>query len=74
MLPDIFKKIVMLDNHDIILKYPGGQQEDGYLERVQVEGSPRSALVALTESGEEIAKSICARLEALVVRRKPRVN
>lgn len=48
--------------------------EDGYLERVQVEGSPRSALVALTESGEEIAKSICARVEALVVRRKPRVN
>ncbi|MBR1829598.1 MAG: MarR family transcriptional regulator [Atopobiaceae bacterium] len=47
--------------------------EEGLLERVQVENAPRSARVALTETGSERAHEIEAQIEALIIRRKPRL-
>lgn len=46
--------------------------EDGFIERVQSEGSPRSARVMLTESGQALANDLVRQIEDIVVRRKPR--
>ena len=48
--------------------------EDGLLERVHVESAPRSARVALTEQGRKNALEIATQIEALIIRRKPRLG
>lgn len=46
--------------------------EEGFLRRVQLDSAPRSARVALTDKGLEVARTLGSQIEALVIRRKPR--
>jgi DNA-binding MarR family transcriptional regulator len=48
--------------------------EGGLIERVQSEGSPRSARVMLAESGQALANDLVRQIEDIVVRRKPRTT
>ena len=48
--------------------------DEGMLRRVQVESAPRSARVALTDKGLEVANEIAEQIEALIIRRKPRLS
>ena len=47
---------------------------NGCLERMQLEDSPRSAQVKITEKGAERAEAVAEQIESLVVRRKSRSN